>query len=108
MQTNDETLTQESGAHKSAKIGVLRKRIRSLAAIYGEWKTSFELEEEPVFDHCPNSTFSDWKKNGLEIDSEMVMVLGYGGVPTRIARYRVAEPSREAARKILLAAGVEV
>jgi hypothetical protein len=73
------------------------KKLRLLKALLDGPKTSFELEKAPVFDHCPNSTVSEWRKRGLEIHTEMVVVSGYGGEPAHIARYSLAPEARDRA-----------
>lgn len=87
------------GAHKPTP-----KRIRTLTAIVRGPVTSFELEKAPTFDHCASSTVAELRKAGIEILTEMVTVPGYAGEPARIARYSVAETSRDAALKLIEAA----
>lgn len=90
---------QPIAAHKPTP-----KRIRTLAAIVAGPATSFQLEQAPVFDHCANSTVSELRKAGIEILTEMVTVSGYAGEPARIARYSIAETSRQRALQLIEAA----
>ena len=57
------------------------KRLRTLAAILDEPKTSFQLEQAPVWDHCANSTVSELRKAGIEILTEMVSCLALPASP---------------------------
>ncbi len=91
--------SQLAAAHKPTP-----KRIRTLAAIVDGPKTSFQLEQGPVWDHCANSTVSELRKAGIEILTEMVTVSGYAGEPARIARYSIAETSRQRALQLIGAA----
>jgi hypothetical protein len=77
------------------------KKFRLLAAILVGPKTSFELEKAPVFDHCPNSTVSEWRKQGLDIRTEMVTVSGYAGQAACIAKYSIAPESLDRAKRLL-------
>lgn len=88
--------SQLEAAHKPPA-----KKFRLLAAIVDGPKTSFELEKAPVFDHCANSTVSEWRKQGLDIRTEMVTVAGYAGESAHIARYSLAPASLDRALRLL-------
>jgi hypothetical protein len=77
------------------------KKIRLLDALVAGPKTSFELGRAPTRDHCANSTVSEWRKQGIEILTEMVTVSGYQGEQARIAKYTLAESSRQRALQLI-------
>lgn len=93
---NTSISSQPAAAHKARP-----KKLRLLDALLTGPKTSFELERAPTFDHCANSTVSEWRKQGVEILTEMVTVSGYAGEPARIARYSLAAESRQRAQQIV-------
>ena len=86
---------------RDAALKPRAKKLRLLAAILAGPKTSFELEKAPVFDHCPNSTVSEWRKQGMAIRTEMVTVSGYAGEPAYIAKYSIAPESLARAKSLL-------
>jgi len=77
------------------------KKLRLLDALLTGPKTSFELAKAPVWDSCPNSTVSEWRKHGLEIHTDMVVVPGYAGEPTHIAEYSLTPKAHEEASKLV-------
>ncbi|HMN42944.1 MAG TPA: helix-turn-helix domain-containing protein [Povalibacter sp.] len=91
--------TTES-SHHGAALKPRAKKLRLLDALLTGPKTSFELEKAPVFDHCANSTVSEWRKQGIDIRTEMVTVAGYGGEPAHIARYSLAPKAIEQATRL--------
>ncbi len=95
---------QNSNAKSNQPLGALKpraKKFRLLAALVTGPKTSFELERAPVFDHCANSTVSEWRKKGLDIRTEMVTVAGYAGEPAHIARYSLTPEAFKRAINLL-------
>jgi hypothetical protein len=73
------------------------KRARVLRALLEHARVNrFELERLAA-DHCPASTISDLKRDGLRIASRIVVVPGYAGLPARIAEYQLDPGSRGAA-----------
>ena len=91
----------KGNATSIARREAAHKWRRTLFALLQGPHDSFQLERDPVYDHCPNSTVSDLKKRGVEILAEMIEVRGYAGIPTRIARYSLTGAGREAARRLL-------
>jgi hypothetical protein len=86
---------------RGAALKPRTKKLRLLEAILEGPKTSFELEKAPVFDHCPNSTVSEWRKLGIGITTEMITVSGYGGEPAHIARYSISPESRDRVMRLV-------
>ena len=74
---------------------------RVLRALADRPHTSRELERDPVFDHCAHSTVAELRKRGIAIDTDMVEVAGYAGLPARVARYSLTAEGREAALWLL-------
>lgn len=90
--------------HRAAHKSQLKWE-RTLRAILGGPKNSFELEKAPVFDHCPNSTVSELKKrHGLVIVTNMIRVPGYANEGAMIAEYHLADESKAKAAALLGAA----
>ena len=79
---------------------VASKRSRVIARLLQGPATSFDLESD-AHDHCPNSTVSELRREGVEIRSERVAVPGYGGTLAYIARYTLADGSRDLARQLM-------
>ncbi len=74
---------------------------RVLVGLLDGWKSSRELELPPYFDHCANATAADLKRQKCEIEAERIMIPGYQGIATSIARYRVPETGRAFALELL-------
>lgn len=92
---------------ESENVGALKarpKKLRLLDALLSGPKNSFELARAPTFDSCPNSTVSEWRKKGIDIQTEIVRVPGYAGEGAHIARYSLTSEARERAVRI---AGVQ-
>lgn len=79
----------------------MKKNLRVLRALLEGAHTSRELEQAPVFDHCAHSTTAELRKRNVDIHTEMVEVVGYAGIPTRIARYSLTEAGRRRAVELL-------
>lgn len=94
---NQSTLDLEPNARQR----VPSKRERVLAELLRGPRDSRQLERDPAFDHCPNSTVSELKKAGLVIDAERIEVPGFAGRPAWIARYSIPEHGRRVAEALL-------
>lgn len=100
--------SQPDAAHKvipkkksSSASQAAYKWERELRELLKGPRTSRELEREPVFDHCAHSTISELRKKGVDIDTEIVEIPGYAGLPARIARYTLTPSGRDRAMKLL-------
>ena len=60
-----------------------------------------EAEQFPVSDHVLNSTVSELKRRGLEIDSKLICLPGYSRAGAYIALYTLAESSRQRAVQLI-------
>ena len=89
---NPRSITRSAAAHKWARF---------LRALLSGPHTTRQLERDPVFDHCPHSTASDMRKRGVDIETEMVSIVGYADLPARVARYSLTDAGREAAHRLL-------
>lgn len=66
----------------------------------------FEAEKHPVSDHVLNSTVSQLKKRGLEINSKLICLPGYSGEDAYVALYELAAESRQKALQLIGASWV--
>lgn len=89
-----EQLTAASFAHKQTKI----KRILAELARGG---TLHRFQAELLHDHCLHSTVSKIQEYGIRVDREMITVPGFGGHPTRVAKYWLDAENRELAARLL-------
>jgi hypothetical protein len=78
-----------------------RKWQRVLRALLAGPRTSRELERDPVYDHCAHSTVAELRAKGVDIDTQIVEISGYAGLPARIARYTLTEAGRDRALQLL-------
>jgi hypothetical protein len=74
---------------------------RGLRALLEGPLTTRQMAAAPVFAHAGHSLAAELRKKGLNIETEMVEVVGYGGCSARIARYALASDSRELAERLL-------
>jgi hypothetical protein len=63
--------------------------------------TSRQLAGPPVYASAGHSLVAELRSKRLEFDVEMVVVTGFGGVPTRIAKYTLRPESRQRAEDLL-------
>lgn len=77
------------------------KWMRVLRALLQAPHTSRQLEEPPVFDHVAHSTAAELRKKGVRLEVEIVEIVGYAGCSARVARYSIAEESRQHAEWLL-------
>ena len=77
------------------------KRARVLLALLQHERINRFQLEQVARDHVPNSTISELRASGLEIESTLVEVPGFGGAVARIAEYRLARSSRDLAAELL-------
>ena len=89
---NQISVACQAAAHKYQRV---------LRALLERPHTSRELEREPVFDHCAHSTVAELRKRGIAIDTNMVEILGYAGLPARVARYTLTDEGRVSALWLL-------
>jgi len=61
----------------------------------------FEAERYPVSDHVLNSTVSELKKRGLEIDSKLICLPGHSGAAAHVALYTLEETSHQRALQLI-------
>lgn len=61
----------------------------------------FEAEKFPVSDHVLNSTISELKKRGLQINSTLICLPGYSRAGAYVALYELAEESRQRALQLI-------
>jgi hypothetical protein len=78
-----------------------RKWQRVLRALLDGPKTTRQLEGPPTFDHCGHSTASELRKMGVELQTDLVEIVGYAGLPARVARYSLTDAGRARALQIL-------
>lgn len=97
--SNNTSPANSAQQHTARKPTLKWKRF--LAAVLESPKTSRELELAPVYDHVAHSTASEIRKKGIDLNTEIVTILGYGGEPSRIARYSIAPASRSKAVSLL-------
>jgi len=72
---------------------------RVLAALLRGPATTRELED--VGDHVAHSTAAELRRRGVELQSELIHVPGFGGSVARVARYAIAPDSRQFAERLL-------
>lgn len=61
----------------------------------------FEAEKFPVSDHVLNSTVSELKKRGLQINSTLICLPGYSRAGAYVALYELAAESRQRALQLI-------
>lgn len=91
----------QTGNHKSTESRAAHKWERVLRELLKGPRTSRELECEPAFDHVAHSTAAELRKKGIGLDTEIIEISGYAGLPARIARYSLTPSGREYAIKLL-------
>lgn len=64
-------------------------------------RTSRQLAGPPVYAHAAHSMIAELRGRRLQIVTEMIIVSGYCGQPTRIARYELRPESFELADQLL-------
>ena len=74
---------------------------RGLRALLRGALTSRQLAGPPVFAHAGHSLVAELRKKRLQFRTEMIVVAGYGGAATRIARYELQPQSRQLAEDLL-------
>ena len=87
---------QESGALKPEP-----KYCRVLRRLLAGPLHRFEAEQYPVSDHVLNSTVSELKKRGVNINSTLVCLPGYSRAGAYVALYELAEESRQRALQLI-------
>lgn len=70
------------------------------ALLDGRTLNRFEAEHA-VRDHCLHSTVAELESKGVRIDRREETVPGFGGCPTRVKRYQLAQESRQRAAELL-------
>lgn len=78
------------------------RRLRVLARLLQRPHNSFELATICQDDN-PGSTIAGLRGDGLNITADFVHVPRFGGALTRIARYSLADESRERAQQMIQA-----
>lgn len=99
---NAQGLTNHTSNFNSAQVRCAHKWQRTLQALLEGPKNSFELERAPTFDHCANSTVSEIKKRyGLEINAQLIRLVGYDGRGVHVAQYSLGDKSRQRALQLI-------
>lgn len=74
---------------------------RVLRGLLGGPLDTRRMAGPPFYAHAGHSAAAELRKKGLELDVEMVRIVGYAGAITRIARYSLRAESRERAERLL-------